>query len=61
MISNDGVLIFSLCTNIHDFRQRKGKLLCQKIRENSLISEVIRIPGKVVYRESAFYEKKKTQ
>ncbi len=37
------------------------KLLCQKIRENSLISEVIRIPGKVVYRESAFYEKKKTQ
>ena len=37
------------------------KLLCQKIRENSLISEVIRIPGKVVYRESAFYEKKTTQ
>ena len=34
------------------------KMFCRKIREQSLISEVIQIPGELVLRESAFYSKK---
>lgn len=35
------------------------KMLCRQIREKSNVSEIIRIPGELVLRESAFYEKKK--
>lgn len=34
------------------------QMLCRQIRENSNISEIIRIPGELILRESAFYKKK---
>ena len=35
------------------------KLLLRQINEKSSVSEVVRMPGKVVFRESAFYDKNK--
>ena len=34
------------------------QMFCRQIREKSNISEIIRIPGEVILRESAFYKKK---